>query len=402
MADDAVLNEIRAFHPDLTAIRRDIHAHPEMGLEEARTSALVAAKLREWGITEITEGVGKTGVVATIKGRLPGQRAIGLRADMDALSIPEQTGLPYASTNQGTMHACGHDGHTTMLLGAARYLAKHPNFGGTVQLIFQPAEEGRGGAKAMLADGLFQRFPCDAVYGMHNMPGIPTGKFAIRKGPFMAGAGRWEVTFRGTGGHGGATPHLSTDVTIATAQYIMALQTIVSRNVNPLDTAVISVGSIHGGSNLSPNVMPSEMEITGTQRCFTPVTQALLDKRMEELAHACAAANGCSAEVLLRWGTSPLVNNPEMTEIAVAAATAIVGAGHVAADAPPITGGEDFCYMMEAKPGAFIFIGNGVAESGPTHQVHTPHYNFNDDIIPLGVAYWVSLVKQELGGALTS
>ena len=400
MADDAVSAEIRAFHPDLTAIRRDIHAHPEMGLEEVRTSALVAAKLREWGITEVAEGVGKTGVVATIKGRLPGQRAIGLRADMDALSIPEQTRLPYASTNQGTMHACGHDGHTTMLLGAARYLAKHPDFGGTVQLIFQPAEEGRGGAKKMLEDGLFSRFPCDAVYGMHNMPGIPVGKFAIRKGPYMAGAGRWGVTFRGTGGHGGATPHQSTDVTIATAQYIMALQTIVSRNVNPLDTAVISVGSIHGGSNLSPNVMPSEMEITGTQRCFTPVTQALLDKRMEELAHACAAANGCTAEVLLNWGTSPLVNNPEMTDVAVAAARAVVGTEHVAPDAPPITGGEDFCFMMEAKPGAFIFIGNGVAETGPTHSVHTPHYNFNDDIIPLGVAYWVSLVKQELGGTM--
>jgi hippurate hydrolase len=402
MADDAILSEIRAFHPELTAIRRDIHAHPEMGLEEVRTAALVAAKLREWGITEVTEGVGKTGVVATIKGRLPGQRAIGLRADMDALSIPEQTGLPYASTNAGTMHACGHDGHTTMLLGAARYLAKHPDFGGTVQLIFQPAEEGRGGAQAMIADKLFTRFPCDAVYGMHNQPGTAVGKFAIRKGPFLAGAGRWEVTFRGTGGHGGAGPHRSTDVTIATAQYIMALQTIVSRNVNPLDTAVISVGSINGGSNLSPNVMPSEMEITGTQRCFTPATQVILDKRMEELAHACAGANGCSAEVLLRWGTSPLINNPEHTDIALAAANAVVGAEHVAPDAPPITAGEDFCYMMEAKPGAFIFIGNGVAESGPTHGVHTPHYDFNDEIIPLGVAYWVSLVKQELGGALAS
>jgi hippurate hydrolase len=401
MTDDAVLAEIRTFHPELTAIRRDIHAHPEMGLEEVRTAALVAAKLREWGVEDVTAGVGKTGVVATIKGRLPGQRAIGLRADMDALSIPEQTGLPYASTHPGTMHACGHDGHTTMLLGAARYLAQHPDFGGTVQLIFQPAEEGRGGAKAMVADGLFTRFPCDAVYGMHNMPGIPVGKFAIRKGPFLAASGRWTVVFKGTGGHGGATPHLSTDVTIALAQYIMALQTIVSRNVSPLDTAVISVGSVHGGSNLSPNVMPAELEITGTQRCFTPETQAILDKRMEELAHACAAANGCTAKVELRWGTSPLVNHPEHTDVAVAAATALVGASHVAPEAQPITGGEDFCYMLEAKPGAFIFIGNGVSESGPTPQVHTPRYDFNDEIIPLGVAYWVSLVKQELGGAMT-
>jgi hippurate hydrolase len=269
-----------------------------------------------------------------------------------------------------------------------------------VQLIFQPAEEGRGGAKAMLADGLFSRFPCDAVYGMHNMPGIPVGRFAIRKGPFLAASGGWTVVFKGTGGHGGATPHPSTDVTIAQAQYIMALQTIVSRNVSPLDTAVISVGSIHGGSNLSSNVMPAELEITGTQRCFTHETQAILDQRMEELAHACAAANDCTAKVELRWGTLPLVNHSEHTEIAAAAATAVVGAGQVATEAPPITAGEDFCYMLEAKPGAFIFIGNGVFESGRTPQVHTPHYDFNDEIIPLGVAYWVSLVKQELGGAM--
>ena len=399
MPDDAIVTEIRAYHPELTAIRRDIHAHPEMGLEEVRTAALVAAKLREWGIEEVTEGVGKTGVVATIKGKLPGQRAIGLRADMDALSIPEQTGLPYASTTPGTMHACGHDGHTTMLLGAARHLAKNRDFGGTVQLIFQPAEEGRGGASGMLADGLFERFPCDAVYGMHNMPGIPTGRFAIRKGPFMAASGVWNVTFKGTGGHGGATPHLATDITVAQAQYIMALQTIISRNVPPNDTAVISVGSIHGGSNLSSNVMPSELEITGTMRCFTPATRAILDKRMTELADAMAAANGCTADVSLRWGTTPLVNHPEHTDVAIAAATALVGAEHVTPDSPPITGGEDFCYMLEAKPGAFIFIGNGVAATGRTHSVHTPHYDFNDDIIPLGVAYWISLVRHELAGA---
>ena len=389
------LEEIRSYHDELTAIRRDIHAHPEMGLEETRTAALVAGKLREWGI-EVTEGVGVTGVVGTVRGRLPGQRSIGLRADMDALSIPEQTGLPYASQNQGVMHACGHDGHTTMLLGAARYLAGHRDFSGTVHLIFQPAEEGRGGAAAMVKDGLFTRFPCDAVYGMHNMPGIPVGKFAIRKGAFLAASGRWKATFKGTGGHGGATPHLATDVTIAMAQYILAIQTIVSRNVPPIETAVVSVGSVNGGSNQSSNVMPAEMEVTGTMRCFSKETQAIIDRRMAELAQAMAAANGCAVEVDLRWGTNPLVNHAEQTDVAITAANALVGADHVAPNAPPITGGEDFCYMLEEKPGAFIFIGNGVNPGGTTHQVHTPLYNFNDDIIPLGVGWWVNIVREEL------
>jgi hippurate hydrolase len=398
MTTSTLLDAVAAYQPELVAIRRDIHAHPEMGLEEVRTAGIVAAKLREWGI-EVTEGVGGTGVVGTLRGRLPGQRAIGLRADMDALSIPEQTGLPYASTNPGIMHACGHDGHTTMLLGAAKHLAANRDFSGTVQLIFQPAEEGRGGATAMLKDRLFERFPCDAVYGLHNMPGIPTGKFAIRKGPFMAGAGSWKVTFKGTGGHGGATPYLATDVTVAQAQYILAIHTMISRNIPPIEAAVVSVGSIHGGSNQSSNVMPSEVEVTGTMRCFSKATQAILDKRMEELAHAMAAANGCTTTVELRWGTTPLINHADHTDVAIAAATGLVGTDNVNPDTPAITGGEDFCYMLEAKPGAFIFLGNGVAESGRTHQVHTPHYNFNDDIIPLGVAYWVNLVQHELNMA---
>jgi len=392
---DPMRATIDGYHADLTAIRRDIHAHPEMGMEEVRTAALVASKLREWGI-ETTEGVGKTGVVGTIRGKLPGQRSIGLRADMDALAITEATGLPYASTNIGTMHACGHDGHTTMLLGAARYLASHRDFAGTVQLIFQPAEEGRGGAQAMLADGLFERFPCDAVYGMHTMPGIPVNKFALRKGPLLAASGRWGVVFKGTGGHGGATPHLATDVTIAAAQYIMAIQTIVSRSVAPLDSAVVSVGSVHGGSNQSSNVMPSEIEITGTMRCFNDKVQAIITAKLDEMAQSIAALTGTKAETKLKWGTKTLFNHDDNTDVAIAAATELVGAAQVDGNTPPITGGEDFAYMLEAKPGAFIFIGNGVAESGPTHSVHTPMFNFNDDIIPLGVAYWVSLVKQEL------
>ena len=399
MTTDALHATIAGYHAELTAIRRDIHAHPEMGMEEVRTAALVAAKLREWGI-DTTEGVGRTGVVGTIRGKLPGQRSIGLRADMDALAIPEATGLPYASSNAGVMHACGHDGHTTMLLGAARYLAEHRDFAGTVQLIFQPAEEGRGGAMAMLNDGLFERFPCDAVYGMHTMPGLPVGQFALRSGPLLAASGRWDVIFKGTGGHGGATPHLSTDVTIVTAQYIQAIQTIVSRNVAPLETAVVSVGSIHGGSNQSSNVMPAEIEITGTMRCFNGRVQAIIDDKMASLAHAFAAANGCTAEVSLHWGTTTLVNHADNTEVATAAASAIVGGGQVDNNTPPITGGEDFAFMLEKRPGAFIFVGNGSAESGRTPGLHTPMFNFNDDATPIGVAYWVSLVRQELNLAV--
>ena len=395
MTDSATIDAIAVYHDELTAIRRDIHAHPEMGLEEVRTAALVASKLRDWGI-EVTEGIGVTGVVGTIRGRLPGQRSIGLRADMDALAIHEQTGLPYASTNQGTMHACGHDGHTTMLLGAARYLSEHRDFSGTVQLIFQPAEEGRGGATKMLADGLFTRFPCDAVYGMHNMPGTAVGKFAIRKGPFLAGAGSWKVVFKGTGGHGGAGPHLATDVTVAQAQFVMAVQTVVSRNVPPLEAAVISVGSIIGGSNQAVNVMPAEIELTGTMRCFTKPTQAIIDRRIEELAHAAAAMNGCTAEVVLHWGTTPMVNHPEQTDVAVAAAHAVTGADNVNPEAPQVTGGEDFCFMLDAKPGAMIMIGNGVNQTGRTPHLHTPMFNFNDDIIPLGAAWWVNIVRAEL------
>ena len=396
---DTMQATIATYHDELTAIRRDIHAHPEMGMEEVRTAALVAAKLREWGI-EVTEGVGKTGVVGTVRGRLPGQRSIGLRADMDALAITEATGLPYASTNPGVMHACGHDGHTTMLLGAARYLAEHRDFAGTVQLIFQPAEEGRGGAKAMLADGLFERFPCDAVYGMHNMPGIAVNHFALRKGALLAAGGRWVVEFKGTGGHGGATPHLATDVTVVTAQYIQAIQTIVSRSVGPLEAAVVSVGSIHGGSNQSSNVMPSQIEITGTMRCFNKKTQNIITTRIEGLAHAIAAANGCTAEASLSWGFHALVNHDDNTDVAIAAASLLVNAGQVEGNTPPMTGGEDFAFMLEARPGAFIFIGNGMAETGRSHSLHTPKFNFNDDIIPLGVAYWVSLVRQELNLAV--
>ena len=392
---DAVLEQISTHHAELTAIRRDIHAHPEMGLEEVRTAALVAAKLREWGI-DVTEGVGGTGVVGTIKGNLPGQRAIGLRADMDALSIHEQTGAPHASTTPGTMHACGHDGHTTMLLGAAQHLAAHRDFSGTVQLIFQPAEEGRGGALKMIGDGLFERFPMDVVYGMHNVPGLPVGQFSIKPGPFLAATSRWNVVFRGNGGHGGASPHLASDITVVAAQYITALQTIVSRNVAPLETAVISVGHIEGGSSKSLNVMPAVMNIGGTARCFTKETRAVIDTRMAELAHALAAMAGATAEFSISWGTNPLVNHPDQTIVAANVAKSLVGDAAVETAAVAVTGGEDFAYMLEARPGAFIFIGQGVAADDIAHGLHTPKFDFNDEIIPLGAAWWVRLVEAEL------
>jgi len=372
-----------------------IQAQPEMGMGEARTWAVVAETLRGWGL-EVTEGVGKYGVVATLKGRQPGQRSIGLRADMDALSITEATGLPHASKNTGVMHACGHDGHTTMLLGAAKMLKDDPDFGGTVHFIFQPAEEGRGGAKAMIEDGLFERFPVDAVYGLHNTPNRALGTFAIQPGPAMAAGDRWVVTFRGTGGHGGSTPHMATDVTVLTAQFILAVQTIVSRNVAAIDAAVISVGAIHGGSLLSTNVMPSEMVIGGTARSFTEAVRDTMETRMREIAAGLAATFGCTAEVeYLRRGTA-VVNHVEQTEIAAKAAVAVAGADRVNANAGAVTGGEDFSLMLRARPGSFMFMGIGAG--GPSSEgLHTPTYDFNDDAIPLGVAYWLSLVRQEPG-----
>jgi hippurate hydrolase len=395
--DNALLDRIRSLQPELTAIRRDIHAHPEIGMDEHRTAALVAAKLREWGV-EVTEGVGRVGVVGTLKGRLPGQRAVGLRADMDALYIEEQTGKPYASVNKGLMHACGHDGHTTMLLGAARYLADNPDFGGTVHFIFQPAEEGRGGADAMLADGLFDRFPVDAVYGVHNMPGSPVGQFATRAGPMLAAADRWRVTFRGTGGHGGATPHLSTDVMVLQAQFIMALQTIVSRNVAAAESAVISVGAVHGGSDGSLNVMPAEVVVGGTARSYTVAVRDTMERRMRELASGLAATFGCSAEVDYNRMGKAVVNHAEQAAVAVAAAAGLVGDAGVDGNMVPVMGSEDFAAMLEARPGAFIFMGQG-AGGATSEGLHTPNYDFNDDAIPYGVGYWVSLVGQEMRGA---
>ena len=368
MTDQATKSSIAAHLPELVAIRRDIHAHPELGLEETRTSEMVAAKLREWGI-ETTTGIGGTGVVGTIRGRRPGQRSIGLRADMDALAIFEQTGLGHASTAPGKMHACGHDGHTTMLLGAAKQLAERPDFSGTVQLIFQPAEEGRGGALAMLKDGLFERFPCDAIYGMHNMPGGQVGTFHIRKGGFMAGGCMWLVKFTGSGGHGGSSPHLIADLSIVQAQFVLGLQTIVGRNISAFETAVISVGHISGGAVEACNVMPAELVVGGTARYYAQSVKELIERRMTELAKSVAALHGAGVEIVFDWVAEPVFNQDAQTDVAVAAASGVVGAAAVNANAPPRTGGEDFSFMMREKPGSFIFIGNGVNADGSFHGV---------------------------------
>jgi hippurate hydrolase len=389
------LDVLRSYEPELVAIRRDIHQHPETAFEEKRTSELVANKLREWGI-EVTEGIARTGVVGTLKGSRAGQRAIGLRADLDALNILEKTGAPYASQITGKMHACGHDGHSTMLLGAARYLAEHPDFAGTVHFIFQPAEEGQGGGRVMVEEGLFERFPVDAVYGLHNHPGLAVGKFQTRVGAFMAASDSWTVTFHGSGGHGGAGPHLATDATVAQAHFVLALQAIVGRNVPAITPAVLSVGYIAAGAWGSPNVMPSEVVVRGTARSYEPEVRDLLERRIAEIAHAMASAQGCTATVDYERRYPPLVTHAEQTRISAEAAAAVVGQEFVNESAPLRTGAEDFSFMLQKRPGSFMFIGNGVAEDGSFHNVHTPLYDFNDEILTLGAAYWVSLVEKEL------
>ncbi|MCR0982408.1 M20 aminoacylase family protein [Roseomonas populi] len=382
---------------DLAVIRHDLHRHPEMGFEESRTAALVAGKLREWGIA-VEEGIAGTGVVGTLKGRRPGQRAIALRADMDALPIQEATDLPYASANPGVMHACGHDGHTTMLLGAARQLAENPDFAGTVHFIFQPAEEGLGGGRRMVEEGLFRRFPVEAVFGLHNEPGLALGRFGIRPGPMLANVDTWSVTFRGTGGHG-AVPHRATDPTQPLAAFIAALQGVIGRNLPARETGVLSVGHVAAGDARAPNVIPSEARVSGTGRSFKPEVREIMGRRLRELAQALAAAHGCTAEVEYRHDYPALVNTAEHVQLATQAAGALSGAEMVDTDFPPITAGEDFAYMLQECPGAFMLVGNGVAEDGSFHHVHTPKYDFNDALIPVGAAYWVSLVHHALGSA---
>lgn len=389
-----ILNRIADLQPEIMGWRRDLHAHPELMYDVHRTAAFVADRLREFGCDEVVTGLGRTGVVGVIKGRKPVQggdlRAVGLRADMDALPIEEETGVAYRSTVPGKMHACGHDGHTAMLLGAARYLADTRNFAGDAVMIFQPAEEGGAGAEAMIKDGLMDRFKVDQVYGMHNSPGMPIGSFATRVGPTMAATDHINIHIEGLGGHA-ARPHKSIDSVLVGAQLITALQSIVSRSVDPLDAAVISICEFHAGN--ARNVIPQTAELLGTARTLTSEVRDLIEQRVREVVDGVAKLSG--AKITLRYERSypVLVNHPAETGIAARVAADIVGEGNVSSEIPPVMGAEDFAYMLEARPGAFIFIGNGDSAG-----LHHPAYNFNDDAIIYGSSYWIKLVETQLAG----
>jgi hippurate hydrolase len=381
-----IVNRVAAMQDELTELRHDFHAHPEVLYEVHRTAGIVAEKLKAWGCDEVVPGIGRTGVVGVIRGRSNNSgKVIGLRADMDALPIEENTGLPYASTIPGRMHACGHDGHTTMLLGAARYLAETRNFDGTVVLIFQPAEEGGAGAKAMIDDGLMDRWGIQEVYGLHNQPGLPVGSFALRPGPLMAASDRIYITIHGKGGHA-AKPHCCIDPLLAGAHVVTALQSIVSRNVDPLESGVVSICMFHAGD--TQNVIPATAKLTGTARSLQPHIRDLLEKRIVEVTKATAAMFGAEADVVYKRDYPVTRNHEREAQFAASVAAAVAGPDNVNTAAPPVMGGEDFSFMLEARPGAFIFMGNGDSAG-----LHHPAYNFNDDAIPYGVSYWVRLVE---------
>jgi hippurate hydrolase len=381
-----IVNRIADFHEDVTAWRRDIHSHPEILYDVHRTAATVADKLRSFGLDEVATGIGRTGVVGVIRGRETGSgRVIGLRADMDALPLTESTGKPYASTVPGKMHACGHDGHTAMLLGAARYLAETRNFDGTAIVIFQPAEEGGAGGKAMVSDGLMERWGIEQVYGMHNMPGLPVGAFATRPGPLMAATDEFTIDITGRGGHA-ARPHGTIDPIIIGAGLVQALQTIVARSVDPIESAVVSVTTFHAGQ--AHNIIAETARVAGTARTLKPEVRDLVEARIRSLVDGFAAAHGATITVDYDRNYPVTKNHPAETAFAASVAGEIVGAQNVNADAPPVMGGEDFSYMLEARPGAFVFIGNGDSAG-----LHNPAYDFNDEIIPIGCSYWARLVE---------
>ena len=382
----------------IQAIRRDIHAHPELAFEESRTSDVIASKLQEWGI-KIHRGLGGTGIVGIIEGSLGTGKSIGLRADMDALPLQERNEFPHKSSHTGKMHACGHDGHVAMLLGAAKFLAKNNNFKGTIYLIFQPAEEGGGGAREMMKDGLFDRFPCDAVFGMHNWPGLAQGEFGVTAGPMMASSNEFKITVRGKGGHA-AIPHTSADPIFAASQIMNALQGIMTRNKRPIDAAVLSVTQFHAGD--ATNIIPDIAWLGGTVRTFTREVIDLIEARLHQVATAVAQSFDCIAEVEFSRNYPPTINHEKETAFAIGVMQELVGEHRVNPRIDPTMGAEDFAFMLEKKPGCYVFIGNGDGDHrhlghglGPC-QLHNPSYDFNDQILPLGSTYWVKLAQKFL------
>jgi hippurate hydrolase len=385
-----IVNRVADLHPEITAWRRDLHAHPELLYDVHRTAASVADKLKGFGCDEVVPGIGRTGVVGVIRGRKAGAKVVGLRADMDALPLEEETGLPYKSTVPGKMHACGHDGHTAMLLGAAKYLAETRNFAGTAVVIFQPAEEGGAGARAMVQDGLITRFGIEEVYGMHNYPGLPVGEFAIRAGAMMAAADYISIDIEGKGGHA-ARPHIAIDTILVGSQIVNQLQSIVARNVDPLAAAVISICMFQSGH--TDNVIPQRAQLRGTARSLTPKVQKLLQKRVQEVVEGTARLYGAKADITYTIGYPVVVNEERKTAFAASVAREIVGDSKVDTDCAAVMGAEDFAFMLQERPGAFIFMGNGDSAG-----LHHPAYDFNDEAIPVGTSYWVRLAETVLAG----
>ncbi len=385
-----IVNRIADLAGDITAWRHDLHAHPELLYDVIRTAGSVADKLQGFGCDEVVTGIGRTGVVGIIRGRKGAGRTIGLRADMDALPIEEANDLPYKSTVPGKMHACGHDGHTAMLLGAARYLAETRNFAGTVALIFQPAEEGGAGGKAMVDDGMMDRFGIAEVYGMHNYPGMPVGQFGIKAGPIMAAADYLTIDIEGVGGHA-ARPHLGVDSVLVGAQIINAMQSVVSRNVDPVKSAVVSICMFEAGN--TDNVIPQTVRLRGTARTLDEKVRVLVEERLHKVVEGTAAAYGAKAKLTYRRNYPVLVNHEAQTDFAASVAGEVAGTGNVDTELPPMMGAEDFSFMLNARPGAFIWVGNGDSAG-----LHNPRYNFNDEAIPFGTSYWVKLAETALAG----
>jgi amidohydrolase len=376
---------------EISAIRRDIHAHPELAYEENRTSDIVAAKLAEWGL-EVTRGLGKTGLVGTLR-KGNSLKSIGLRADMDCLPMDETNDFEHASKNPGRMHACGHDGHTAMLLGAAKVLSEKRDFEGAVHFIFQPAEEGGGGGKAMIDDGLFEKFPCDAVFAIHNKPGLPLGMIATKPGPLLAAADRWDLRITGKGGHA-AHPHLSLDPLIVAANLVLSLQTIVSRNMDPFASSVVTVGFVKGGS--AYNVIPTDAHVGGTTRTTTPEARKLIEARIREICEGAAKMYGVKIDVEYRYGYPPTINNAQRAAFAIDVAAGVCGPHGVRDNVQASMGAEDFSYMLEKVPGAMVWLGNG-GEDGNGAGLHNSRYDFNDMAIPFGVSFFVNTVERFLG-----